>query len=59
MSIENMRTYQQIVYKLWISLGKVCGYKPLSEFYAQKKITFYLWITRITLWIAFVIGWRL
>lgn len=56
MSIENMRTYQQIVYKLWISLGKVCGYKPLSEFYAQKKITFYLWITRITLWIAFVIG---
>ncbi|PTI82299.1 hypothetical protein BU098_06870 [Staphylococcus xylosus] len=59
MSIENMRTYQQIVHKLWISLGKVCGYKLLSEFYTQKKITFYLWITRITLWIAFVIGRRM
>lgn len=55
MSIGNVRTYQQLVYNLWISSVYVCGYDLLSENSIQNGITFRLWITRITLWTALVI----
>src|SRR5699024_7562561 len=55
MSIGNVRTYQHLVYNLWMSSVYVYGYDLLSENLIQKGIAFCLWITRITLWTALVI----
>lgn len=40
MSIENVRTYQQLVYNLLISRGKMCGYALFSEYSTAKKLHF-------------------
>lgn len=57
MSIENMRTYQQRVYNLWIKgVDNViyCGYHVGKQKINDLLVLIYLWITRITLWIAII-----
>ncbi|WP_281059803.1 hypothetical protein [Staphylococcus sp. GDX8P66P] len=40
MSIENVRTYQQLVYNLLISRGQMCGYALFSEYSTVEKLHF-------------------
>ncbi|QDZ05390.1 hypothetical protein FPV14_10620 [Staphylococcus argenteus] len=57
MSIGNMRTYQQSVHNLWttdVNNGFYCGYKVGKVKINCVLVLIYLWITRITLWIAII-----